>query len=441
MKLINKISSLKNLESAMKKVKSNKGAPGIDKKTVYELNIYFSKNFKEIQKSINEMSYKPRPVKRVYIPKDNGKKRPLGTPIVIDRVVQQAVAQQLISIYEPVFSNHSHGFRPDKSCHTAMKEVLNYLNDGYEWVIDLYISKFFDTVNQDKLISILREQTNDKATLNLIRKFMRAGVLENGKICKTTEGTPQGSPLSPVLSNIYLDKLDKELEIRGLNFVRYADDCNIFVRSEMAADRVMKSISSWLERKLFLKINASKIKVVRPMKSEFLGFTFWKDKDQWKCRPSKKSKRKLYDKVKEILKRNKANAKPLSQIFRKLNQVIRGWINYYSIGNMNKFIKEFGQWLRHKVRVVILKQWKLPRTIYKNLTILKDILKSNISDEEIFKVANTRKGWYAQATGNVTNYLLSPKILSIPNKEREKSKKKYLINMKKIKNIKKAYKY
>lgn len=420
MKLIEKISSIKNLEIAMKKVKSNKGAPGIDKKTVYELNAYFSKNLKQIQESLIEMRYKPRPVKRVYIPKDNGKKRPLGIPIVIDRVVQQAVAQQLINIYEPVFSNHSHGFRPHRSCHTAMEEVLNYLNSGYEWVIDLDISKFFDTVNQDKLISILREQTNDKASLNLIRKFMRAGVFEDGKTCETTEGTPQGSPLSPILSNIYLDKLDKELEERGLNFVRYADDCNIFVRSKMAANRVMKSISSWLDRKLFLKVNASKTKVVRPMKSEFLGFTFWKNKDKWKCRPSKKSKRKLYDKVRETLKRNKANSKPLSQIFRKLNQVIRGWLNYYSIGNMKKFIEEFGQWLRHKVRVVILKQWKLPKTIYKNLAKLRDILKVNISDEEIFKVANTRKGWYAQATGNVTNYLLNPKILSIPNKKRER---------------------
>jgi len=274
----------RNIDEAIKAVKRNKGAAGVDGMMVDELDAYFALHRKEIKVQIREGNYKPSPVRRVYIPKDNGKKRPLGIPTVVDRVVQQMVAQILSLGYDKYFSDNSYGFRPNRNCQQAVEKALEYLNEGYEWVIDLDIEKYFDTVNHDKLISILRERINDAKTLRLIRQFLRAGVMEDGLTSPSEEGVPQGGPLSPVLSNVYLDKFDKELESRGLCFVRYADDCNIFVRSEMAADRVMKSITSWLERKLRLKVSATKTKVVRPTRSNFLGFTFWKGTDGWKCR-------------------------------------------------------------------------------------------------------------------------------------------------------------
>lgn len=418
MELMDKILSQKNLQEAMKRVKSNKGASGIDKMSVEEIDEYFSKHIEEIKTSIWEKKYRPRAVKRVYIPKPNGKKRPLGIPVVVDRVIQQAVAQVFSELYDECFSEHSYGFRPNRSAHQAMEEVLFYLNEGCEWVIDLDIEKYFDTVNHDKLISILREKVKDDVTLHLVRSFLRAGIMEDGIIHRNEEGVPQGGPLSPILSNIYLDRFDKELESRGLRFVRYADDCNIFVKSEMSANRVMKSVSSWLERKLFLKVNMTKTKVVRPSNSSFLGFTFWKNKDGWKSMPTYDRKQKICKKIKEVLCRKKASALPLSTVFTKVNQIVRGWINYFRIGSMKTFLKEFGEWLRHKIRVIILKQWKKPKRIYTNLQSLNRILKVNISDERIYSTANTRLGLYRQANGNTIKFLLSPKVLSMKSKDR-----------------------
>ena len=295
MELIEWILKDENLRAAIKAVKGNKGAAGIDEMPVEELDGYFAEHGEEIKTQIRAKQYKPQPVRRVYIPKANGKQRPLGIPTVVDRVIQQAAAQVLSLGYERYFSEYSYGFRPGRDCHGAVAKALEYLNEGYEWVIDLDIEKYFDTpdsgkagcpwrdtfgvlrVNHDKLVSIMRERINAAPTLHLIRSFLKAGVMEDGLTKPTTEEVPQGGPLSPVLSNVYLDKLDKELEGRGLHFVRYADDCDIFVKSEMAADRVMKSVTSWLERKLRLKVSATKTKVVRPTKSVFLGFTFWKD--------------------------------------------------------------------------------------------------------------------------------------------------------------------
>ncbi|WP_449137250.1 group II intron reverse transcriptase/maturase [Solobacterium moorei] len=418
MELMDKILSQKNLQEAMKRVKSNKGASGIDKMSVEEIDEYFSKHIEEIKTSIWEKKYRPRAVKRVYIPKPNGKKRPLGIPVVVDRVIQQAVAQVFSELYDECFSEHSYGFRPNRSAHQAMEEVLFYLNEGCEWVIDLDIEKYFDTVNHDKLISILREKVKDDVTLHLVRSFLRAGIMEDGIIHRNEEGVPQGGPLSPILSNIYLDRFDKELESRGLRFVRYADDCNIFVKSEMSANRVMKSVSSWLERKLFLKVNMTKTKVVRPSNSSFLGFTFWKNKDGWKSMPTYDRKQKICKKIKEVLCRKKASALPLSTVFTQVNQIVRGWINYFRIGSMKTFLKEFGEWLRHKIRVIILKQWKKPKRIYTNLQRLNRILKVNISDERIYSTANTRLGLYRQANGNTIKFLLSPKVLSMKSKDR-----------------------
>ena len=418
MKLIEEILSEENLKEAIHRVKTNKGASGVDKMSVNQIETYFYEHKDEIIESIMNKTYKPQPVRRVYIPKANGKLRPLGIPTVIDRVIQQSIAQKLSPIYEEIFSDYSYGFRPNRDCHGAMMQVLEYLNQGFEWVIDLDIEKYFDTVNHDKLISILREKVNDSHTLHLIRKFLQAGVMDNGLVSSTTIGVPQGGPLSPILSNIYLDKFDKELELRGLRFVRYADDCNIFVKSDVAANRVMKSITSWLERKLFLKVSATKTKINKPSNSNFLGFTFWRNKDKWQCKPGIDRKTRLYERIKVVLKRKHAVSKPLGITFTKLNQIIKGWINYFKIGNMKQFLDKFGQWLRHKVRVIIIKQWKIPSRINTNLQRLNKAFKCNFDDEAICKVANSRLGWYRRSGMDVVNYLLSPKVLEIANKKK-----------------------
>ena len=401
MELIEKILSEENLQKAIRKVKKNKGAPGVDKMTVQEVEEWFNQYKEDLISKILNKQYKPMPVKRVYIPKPNGKQRPLGIPTVVDRVIQQAMLQVLSEIYEPIFSEHSYGFRPNRSAHMAMEEVLSYLNDGYEWIIDLDIEKFFDTVNHDKLISILRERVNDSKTLHLIRAYLQAGILDKGLVSSSTIGTPQGGPISVILSNIYLDKFDKELESRNLRFARYADDCIIFVKSEMSANRVMKSVTSWLERKLFLKVSATKTKVVRPTKGQFLGFTFYKNKTVWKW-----------------MERKHAVSRPLSVTFKKLNQMIRGWIRYFKISSIKGFLDKFGQWLRHKVRCIIIKQWKRPMTIYNNLMKLNKTCRCNFTHEDIFKCANSRLGWYRRSAGNIVNFLLSSTVLGIKKGDR-----------------------
>lgn len=416
--LIERILSDDNLEMAIRSVKRNKGASGVDEMPVDALDEYFLEHGEAIKERIRAKMYKPQPVRRVYIPKANGQQRPLGIPTVVDRVIQQAVSQVLSRGYERYFSEQSCGFRPGRDCHMAIRKALDYLNSGHEWVVDLDIEKYFDTVNHDKLVSILRERINDAPTLHLIRSFLKAGVMEDGLVSPSTEGVPQGGPLSPVLSNVYLDKLDKELESRGLCFVRYADDCNIFVRSEMAANRVMASVTSWLSRKLRLKVSATKTKVVRPSRSVFLGFTFWKGRSGWKPTPAKERKAKLYEKTREILCRKRAASRPLVITFRRLNWLMRGWINYFGIGSMKTFMERYGQWMRHKVRVIIIKQWKRPKTIYMNLQKLNKICKCNLSDEAVFKVANSRLGLYRQCAGDVVNYALNPTILGMKTKER-----------------------
>lgn len=418
MELMEEILSEENLQMAIKKVKQNKGAPGIDKMSVQEVEQWFEQYQEEVISKIMNKQYRPMPVKRVYIPKPNGKQRALGIPTVVDRVIQQAMSQVLNKIYEPIFSEHSFGYRPRRNAQMAMEEVLQYLNEGYEWIVDLDIEKFFDTVNQDKLISILRENVNDATTLHLIRAYLRAGVLDDGLIKSTTVGTSQGGPISVILSNIYLDKFDKELESRNLRFVRYADDSIIFVKSEMSANRVMKSVTSWLERKLFLKVSATKTKVVRPTKGQFLGFTFYKNSQEWKCAPTKDRKKRLYTKIQKYLKRKQAVSRPLAITFTKVNQIVRGWINYFKIGSIKIFLEEFGQWLRHKIRCIIIKQWKKPMTIYKNLMKVNLRFKCRFSHEDIFKCANTRLGWYKRSAMDVVNFILSPKVLSIKKGER-----------------------
>lgn len=418
MELMEVILTRENLNQAYKKVIANKGASGIDKVTVEELGNYIRENREEIVNALRNRTYFPKPVRRVYIPKTNGKMRPLGIPTALDRTIQQAVAQPISDIYEKIFSEYSYGFRPNRSCHDAIRQALEYLNSGYEWVIDIDIEQFFDKVNHDKLIQILREQVNDSSVLNLIRKYLGARVMEKGILKATKTGVPQGGPISVILSNVYLDKLDKELEERNLRFVRYADDVLIFTKSEIAANRVMTSISSWIERKLFLKVNASKSKVVRPMRSKYLGFTFLKNGGEWKVKPTNEKKARLYQEMREYLKRGKAIARPLAVTIKRVNQIVMGWINYFRIGMMKQFMYEFGRWLRHKIRVIVIKQWKKPKTIFRNLAYINRKYKNGFDEESMYKVANSRLGWYKRCSMDVVNYILSPTLLETKIKDR-----------------------
>lgn len=289
--LLDKILSRDNMNLAYKRVKANKGAGGIDDVEVDELYSYIKENWKSIEEQIRQRTYKPQPVRRVEIPKPNGGKRKLGIPTVMDRVIQQAIVQVISPMCEPYFSDRSYGFRPSRSCEMAIHRVLEYLNDGYTWIVDIDLEKFFDNVPQDRLMSLVHRIIDDGDTESLIRKYLKAGVMVRGKYEKTELGTPQGGNLSPLLSNIMLNELDRELEKRGLNFTRYADDCIIAVRSEASAKRVMHSITEWIEKKLGLKVNATKTKITRPNGLKYLGFGFYKDfkTDEWKCRPHKDS--------------------------------------------------------------------------------------------------------------------------------------------------------
>ena len=345
---------------AYKRVKANKGAGGIDDVEVDELHSYIKENWKSIEEQIRQRTYKPQPVRRVEIPKPNGGKRKLGIPTVMDRVIQQAIVQVISPMCEPYFSDRSYGFRPNRSCEMAIRKVLEYLNDGYTWIVDIDLEKFFDNVPQDKLMSLVHRIIDDGDTESLIRKYLKAGVMVHGKYEKTELGTPQGGNLSPLLSNIMLNELDRELEKRGLNFTRYADDCIIAVRSEASAKRVMHSITEWIEKKLGLKVNATKTKITRPDGLKYLGFGFYKDSktNEWKCKPHKDSIAKFKRKLKQLTERR------WSINFRvriaKINQATRGWINYYALGSMKSAMEKMDAHLRTRLRMIIWKQWKVP---------------------------------------------------------------------------------
>lgn len=356
MELLEEILSRDNMNKAYKKVYQNKGTSGIDGITVEEISDYIKENGERILNQIRKRKYQPQPVRRVQIPKENGKKRNLGIPTVMDRIIQQAIVQVISPIFEEQFKETSYGFRPGRSCEQAVVKALEYLNDGYEWIVDIDLEKFFDTVNQDKLITIIGKTIKDGDVVSLIRKYLSAGVMENGVLKPTKVGTPQGGNLSPLLSNIMLNELDKELEARGLNFVRYADDCIILVKSEKAANRVLISITKYIEKKLGLKVNAEKSKVTRPTQTKYLGFSFWKSKNKWKPKPHLKSYQKIKRKLKELTKRSWSIS--LDTRIKKINQLVVGWVNYFKIANMKNAIQEIDEHLRTRIRVVIWKQWK-----------------------------------------------------------------------------------
>ena len=387
MELLEEILNQNNLNKAYKKVVANKGVAGSDGITVEEEFDYLKENKDRIINQIRKRKYKPQPVKRAQIPKENGKMRNLGIPTVTDRIIQQAIFQVISPIFEKQFNDNSFGFRANRSCEQAVIRVLEYLNNGYEWIVDIDLEKFFDTVNQDKLITIIGKTITDGDVVSLIRKYLSAGVMEKGIVKATTVGTPQGGNLSPLLSNIMLNELDKELEARGLNFVRYADDCIIVVKSEKAANRVLASITKFIEKKLGLKVNAEKSKVTRPTQTKYLGFSFWKSpKGQWKPKPHLKSYQKLVRKLKQLTDRSWSIS--LDNRIEKINYVVRGWVNYFRIANMKNKITEIDEHLRVRIRVIIWKQWKKIRKRCESLQ------KLGVPFEIAFNCANTRKGYY-----------------------------------------------
>ncbi|MBQ8836649.1 MAG: group II intron reverse transcriptase/maturase [Clostridia bacterium] len=355
--MLERILSDENIKNAYKRVYANKGAGGVDGVTVQELEGYMQENWNGIKVQIRTRTYKPQPVKRVEIPKANGGVRKLGIPTVIDRVIEQAITQILTPIFEPKFSDFSYGFRPNRRCEQAIVKLLEYFNDGYLWVVDIDLEKFFDNVPQDKLMSYVGRVIHDGDTESLIRKYLKAGVMENGIYKPTDIGTPQGGNLSPLLSNIMLNELDKELENRGQRFTRYADDVVIVVKSKAAATRVMYSITKWIEKELGLKVNATKTKITSPSKLKYLGFGFWKDKTEWKARPHEDSVNKFKRKLKALCKRSLSI--DLTYRIKKINEVTRGWSNYFRIGSMKKRLKSIDEHLRTMIRVIIWKQWKV----------------------------------------------------------------------------------
>lgn len=361
MKLIERILDKDNVRIALEKVIANKGAAGIDGMKVEELRGYMNANWPSIKQSILERSYRPAPVRRVEIPKPNGGVRKLGIPTAVDRTLQQSIVQILTPIFETEFQENSYGFRPGRSCEQAVLKLLEYLNEGYEWIVDIDLEKFFDNVPQDKLMSYVGRVIHDPDTESLIRKYLKSGVMENGMYEATELGTPQGGNLSPLLSNVMLNELDKELVKRGLRYVRYADDCVIAVGSGASANRVMHTITKWIEQKLGLKVNTTKTHVSRPSKLKYLGFGFYKSSQtkQWTARPHETSVEKFQRKLKKLCKRSWSIS--MTDRIAMLNSVTRGWISYFAIGAMKSKMEKIDEHLRTMLRKVIWKQWKTPR--------------------------------------------------------------------------------
>ena len=401
--LLEKILSKDNMNTAFKKVKANNGASGIDDMKVDELLQYLKENGKQIKEDIRNGKYNPKAVRRVEIPKADGNKRKLGIPTVVDRVIQQAIAQQLSKIYEPIFSENSYGFRQNRSCHDAIQKAKEIMNNGYKWVVDLDLEKFFDTVNQDLLISIIRRTVNEDKVVSLIRKYLQAGALVNGVFEKTEKGTPQGGNISPILSNIMLNELDKELEKRGLQFIRYADDCVIFTKSKKSAERVMENITKFIETKLRLKVNKEKSKIDRPWRIKYLGFSFYQAKGKIEIRIHPKSVAKFKEKIRDITSRNKAIS--MESRYIKLKQVIVGWVNYFKIANMGKIAQTLDKWIRRRIRMCYWKQWKKCKTKRENL------IKLGISEDVAREHSGARKSYWRMADTLAMHIALNNKTL------------------------------
>lgn len=383
--LMERILSRENLLSALKRVERNKGSHGVDGMSVQNLRKHILEHWESMKMELLEGTYDPQPVRRVEIPKPDGGMRLLGIPTVIDRLIQQAIAQILTSLYDPAFSDHSYGFRPNRSAHDAVKKAKGYIQEGNRWVIDIDLEKFFDKVNHDRLMGALAKRIEDKRLLKLIRKYLKSGIMIDGIVTTSEEGTPQGGPLSPLLSNIVLDELDKELEERGHKFVRYADDCNIYVKTEKAGNRVMNSITSFIEGKLKLKVNLNKSAVDRPWKRKFLGFSFTPHKEP-KVRIAKVSIERMKDKIREITSRKK----PYSMEYRikKLNQYLMGWCGYFALADTPSVFTKFDSWIKRRLRMCTWKNWKKPSTKVRKLIGL------GVPKGKAYEWGNSRKSYW-----------------------------------------------
>ena len=383
--MLEEILDIRNVEKAFSQVTANKGAGGVDDMQTDELREHLNAHWQTLKKDILEGSYKPQAVRKVEIRKEQGGTRMLGIPTVMDRLLQQAIAQWLNPKYEEEFSNHSYGFRVGRNAHQAVMQAQLNLNGGYEWVIELDLEKFFDRVNHDKVMGKLAKKITDKRTLKLIRSYLQSGIMEGGVVSPRTEGTPQGSPLSPLLSNIVLDDLDKELESRGHRFVRYADDCSIYVRSEKSAQRVMDSITKYIENNLKLKVNQDKSKVSRPNESTLLGFSFNKNEKGWDIVIALKSFEKIKKKMKDKTKRNDPTP-PKGKVV-KIESVVLGWVNYFVIANAKFIMEQLDGLVRTRLRIGLWKQWKTPKARCKNL------IKLGVKKENAIRWSFSRKGY------------------------------------------------
>ena len=402
-KLLEKIVDRNNMNSAFKRVKSNKGAHGIDGMKVDELLQYLKENGGQLRQSILEGKYHPNPVRRVEIPKENGKKRKLGIPTVVDRVVQQAIAQVLTPIFEKQFSDNSYGFRPGRNAHNAIRKSQHNIDEGYKYVVDMDLEKYFDTVNQSKLVEVLSRTIRDGRVIALIHKYLRAGVIVKNSFEETEIGVPQGGPLSPILSNIMLNELDKELERRGHKFVRYADDLLIFCKSRRSAQRILNNILPFIEKTLFLKVNREKTVVDYVGKVKFLGFAFYRYKGKTRIRIHPKSIAKMRSKVKELTSRS--NGMGNESRAGKLRRYIMGWINYFKIADMKKLLLETDEWMRRRIRMTFWKQWKRVRTRFKMLESL------GINKQKAWEYANTRKSYWRTSCSPILSKSLRNDII------------------------------
>jgi RNA-directed DNA polymerase len=388
-----------NMNLAYKRVKANKGSHGVDGMTVNELLQFLKQNGKQLRQSLLEGKYTPQLVRRVEIPKPEGGVRKLGIPTVVDRMIQQSISQVLSPIYERKFSKTSYGFRPNKSAKQAVLKCKEYIDAGYKWAVDIDLAKYFDTVNHDKLMCLLSDTIKDGRVLSLIRKYLRSGVMINGTVEETEIGCPQGGNLSPLLSNVMLTELDNELTQRDLKYCRYADDCNIYVRSKKAAVRVMASITRFIEEKLKLKVNKEKSAVDRPWNLKFLGFSFYHKKGGIGIRVHPKPVVKIKQKLKEITGRSKGMS--IEQRMVKLKQCIIGWVNYFGIADMKTLAKNLDEWLRRRIRMCFWKQWKRIKTRHNNLVRL------GIKDTQAWQFANTRKSYWHTANSPILSRTLT----------------------------------
>ena len=402
-RLLEDVLERNNMLEAMYRVIRNKGSYGIDGMKTDELREHVKKTWATVKTKLLEGKYNPSPVRRVEIPKPDGGVRSLGIPTVQDRMIQQAIAQVLSKLYEPTFSESSFGFRPNRGAKNAIKQSETYINQGYKWVIDMDLEKFFDKVNHNILMGKLEKKIKDKRLLKLIRKYLESGVLINGIKVSSEEGTPQGGPLSPLLANIMLDDVDKELEKRGHKFCRYADDCNIYVKSKRAGLKVMDSITRIIENELKLKVNKDKSAVDIVSKRKFLGFSFYFVKGVAKIRIHEKSIKRFKEKVKSITNRNRGISMDLRLL--KLNDSIKGWINYFGIANAKRKLLELDKWIRRRLRACIWKQWKKIRTRYRNL------VKLGIDNWKAWEYANTRKGHWKISGSPILSKSLHNKYL------------------------------